>query len=207
MKRGDALVLIGRRFGVSVAQIKQANGLTSDLIRAGQTLRIPPAPRATATPEPKSAPTAAKGKSPGSPTEAELKHVRLQVFLDREQFSSGPITGKPNPAFGKVLYLYQSTHDDAKDDAALEEKARTAVGDVFVRYKLRAEDFRFISPPKAETAGPVPVPTPGASVFAIAAFQIFRHHQAGAKLRGADREFDVGLSEPVGFRRRALSLQ
>ncbi len=163
VKRGDALVLIGRRFGVSVAQIKQANGLTSDLIRAGQTLRIPPAPRATATPEPKSARTAAKSKAPRSPTEAELKHVRLQVFLDREQFSSGPITGKPNPAFGKVLYLYQSIHDDAKDDAALEEKARTAVGDVFVPYKLRAEDFRFISPPKAETAGPVPAPTPGAA--------------------------------------------
>jgi len=163
VKRGDALFLIGRRFGVSVDQIKQANGLTSDLIRAGQTLKIPPAPRATATPEPKSAPAPAKSKAPGLPTEAELKHVRLQVFLDREQFSSGPITGKPNPAFGKVLFLYQSTHDDAKDDTTLEEKARTAVGDVFVRYKLRVEDFQFISPPKAETAVPARATTSGAA--------------------------------------------
>ncbi len=152
VKRGDALVLIARRFGVSVDQIKQANGLTSDLIRAGQTLRIPPPPRPTGTPLPKSSPVRAKSKSPTAPTEAELTHVLLRVFLDREQFSSGPITGKPSPAFGKVLYLYQSTHDDAKDDAALEAKARAAVGEVFVRYKLRLEDFRFIAPPRAETA-------------------------------------------------------
>jgi LysM repeat protein/lipoprotein-anchoring transpeptidase ErfK/SrfK len=155
VKRGDALFLIGRRFGVSVDQIKQANGLTGDLIRAGQMLKIPPAPRATATPEPKSASRpSGKGKSPGVPTEAELNHVRLQVFLDREQFSSGPITGKPSGSFGKVLYLYQSIHEDAKDDTALQEKAKAAVAEVFVRYRLKAEDFRFILPPKAETAAP-----------------------------------------------------
>lgn len=155
VKRGDALVLIARRFNVSVEQIKQANALSSDLIRAGQTLKIPPAPRATATPEsknPSPAPTRKSSKPSGLQTEAELNHVRLRVFLDREQFSSGPITGKPDSAFGKVLFLYQSTHDDAKDDAALEKKAQAAVGEIFVRYKLRPEDFRFISPPKAETA-------------------------------------------------------
>jgi LysM repeat protein/lipoprotein-anchoring transpeptidase ErfK/SrfK len=154
VQRGDALFLIGKRFGVSVDQIKQANGLSSDLIRAGQTLKIPPAPRAEATPESRNAPPSSKGKpakSPGLQTEAELNHVRRQVFLDREQFSSGPITGKPGPMFGKVLFLYQSTHDDAKDDAALDAKAQAALGEVFVRYKLKAEDFRFILPPKAET--------------------------------------------------------
>ena len=56
-------------------------------------------------------------------TEVELNHVRLQIFLDREQFSSGPITGKPTATFGKVKFLYQSNHADAKDDAALAEKA------------------------------------------------------------------------------------
>ena len=76
----------------------------------------------------------------------------FRSFLDREQFSSGPITGKPTATFGKVKFLYQSNHADAKDDAALEEKAKAAVSEVFAHYELKREDFRFIAPPRAETA-------------------------------------------------------
>ncbi len=129
MQRGDALFLIGKKFGVTVDQIKQANGLSSDLIRAGQTLKIPPpAPRAQTSPARAdiSTPKSKAGKPARQETEAELNHVRLQVFLDREQFSSGPITGKPTTTFGKVKFLYQSSHADAKDDAALGEKAKAA---------------------------------------------------------------------------------
>jgi LysM repeat protein/lipoprotein-anchoring transpeptidase ErfK/SrfK len=155
VQRGDALFLIGKRFGVTVDQIKQANGLSSDLIRAGETLKIPPPSPAAQRPPasadvspPKSRPT----KTPRQESEAELNHVRLQVFLDREQFSSGPITGKPTAAFGKVKFLYQSHHPDAKDDAALVEKAKATVSEVFAEYELKREDFRFIAPPRAETA-------------------------------------------------------
>jgi LysM repeat protein len=144
VKRGDALFLIGRRFGVSVDQIKQANGLASDLIRAGQTLRIPPAPRATAT----HAPSAAKAKPASSLSDAELDQVRLQVFLDREQFSPGPISGRPGPAFGKVSFLYQSSHDDAKDDAALQEKAKAAVGRFLVAINSSVRIFDSSHRPK-----------------------------------------------------------
>ena len=155
VKRGDALILIGKRFGVTVAQIKELNGLKDDRILIGKTLRIP----AVAEPSPTAPPSQsgskdeakkASGGRPGSATGAELENVRLQVFLDREQFSAGPIVGKPGPAFRKVLFNYQSTHEDAKDDAALGAKAQAAVVDVFTRYKLKAEDFRFIAPPKAE---------------------------------------------------------
>jgi LysM repeat protein/lipoprotein-anchoring transpeptidase ErfK/SrfK len=155
VQRGDALFLIGKKFGVTVDQIKQANGLSSDLIRAGDTLKIPPpAPRAQASPARADA-TAPKSK-PSKParqeSEVELNHVRLQVFLDREQFSPGPITGKPTATFGKVKFLYQSTHPEAKDDLALAEKAKAAVSEVFAQYELKREDFRFIAPPRAETA-------------------------------------------------------
>lgn len=37
---GDTLYSIGRRYGVSVQSLKKANGLTSDLIRVGQSLRL-----------------------------------------------------------------------------------------------------------------------------------------------------------------------
>jgi LysM repeat protein/lipoprotein-anchoring transpeptidase ErfK/SrfK len=156
VQRGDALFLIGKRFGVTVDQIKQANGLGSDLIRAGQTLKIPPpAPRPQRPPAGADivAPKSKADKPARQETEAELNHVRLQVFLDREQFSSGPITGKPTATFDKVKFLYQSNRADAKDDAALEEKAKAAVGEVFAQYELKREDFRFIAPPRAETTG------------------------------------------------------
>jgi LysM repeat protein len=41
VKKGDTLSRISRSQGASVNQIMRANGLSSDLIRVGQTLRIP----------------------------------------------------------------------------------------------------------------------------------------------------------------------
>lgn len=41
VNKGDTLYGIGRKYGVSVPAIKSTNGLRSDLIRIGQTLRIP----------------------------------------------------------------------------------------------------------------------------------------------------------------------
>lgn len=73
VKPGDNLYRIGLAFGVGVRQLKLANCLTSDAIRAGQTLFVPnvptlvptvtqvpteePAPPATETPEPTIEPT------------------------------------------------------------------------------------------------------------------------------------------------------
>ncbi len=87
-----------------------------------------------------------------------MDKLRLQIFLDREQFSAGPIVGEPGPNFSRVLLLYKSTHEDAKDDASLGAKAQAAVPNVFAHYKLKAEDFRFIAPPRAETADAKPTP-------------------------------------------------
>lgn len=41
IQRGDTLSSIARRFNTTVSALKSANGLTSDLIQAGKTLRIP----------------------------------------------------------------------------------------------------------------------------------------------------------------------
>lgn len=41
IKSGDTLGAIARKNGTTVAKLKAANGLKSDLIRAGKTLRIP----------------------------------------------------------------------------------------------------------------------------------------------------------------------
>ncbi|HSJ57589.1 MAG TPA: LysM peptidoglycan-binding domain-containing protein [Anaerolineae bacterium] len=53
VKQGDNLYDISLRFGVTVAAIKQANGLTSNNLRVGQQLIIPlPTPTPTSTPTP-----------------------------------------------------------------------------------------------------------------------------------------------------------
>ncbi len=41
VQSGDTLYGISRKYGVSVSSLKSVNGLSSDLIRIGQTLRIP----------------------------------------------------------------------------------------------------------------------------------------------------------------------
>ncbi|MEZ5387340.1 MAG: LysM peptidoglycan-binding domain-containing protein [Prosthecobacter sp.] len=41
IKSGDTLGAIARKYGTSVSKLKAANGLKSDLIRAGKTLKIP----------------------------------------------------------------------------------------------------------------------------------------------------------------------
>ena len=162
VKRGDALILIGRRFGLTVAQLKTANQLKGDRIQAGQMLKIPSlveASKVTTPPPPKKkkAPESAESRI-STETGADLEKLRLQIFLDREQFSAGPIAGDPGPLFTRIVLLYQGSHEDTKDDASLAGKARSALGNVFTHYKLKAEDFRFIAPPKADLAEPKPTP-------------------------------------------------
>jgi LysM repeat protein len=56
--KGDSLAKIARIHGVSVGELKSANGLQSDLIRIGQVLSIPAASAASTT-APRAVPTAA----------------------------------------------------------------------------------------------------------------------------------------------------
>ena len=158
--RGDALILIGKKFGMTVPQIKAFNGLKDDKIRVGQMLKIPTLAELSAMTPPVSKHKPAETRDPRlSPeTGIELDKLRLQIFLDREQFSAGPIVGEPGPSFTRILLLYQSTHEDAKDDASLGAKAQAVVANIFTHYKLKAEDFRFIAPPRAATVEARPTP-------------------------------------------------
>lgn len=166
VKRGDAIILIARKFGITAEQLKLYNGLTSDLIHVGDQLKIPTrmeAERLAPTPV-KPEPKSKKSSDSSVITREEMDAVVLQAFLDREQFSPGPINGKATPVFGRILYLYQTAHPGAEDVVALTAKAREVVGDGFATYVLKPEDFRFIAPPAASRAEAVaPAPTPSAT--------------------------------------------
>ncbi len=163
MKRGDALVLIGKKFGMTVSQIQAFNGLKGDKIRIGQVLKIPTLAELSAMTPPaiKHEQAGTSDSRPKTDAGADLDRLRLQIFLDREQFSVGPIVAEPGPIFTRILLLYEGTRADAKDDASLQAKAQRAVPNVFIHYKLKAEDFRFIAPPRADTVDVKP-PLPSA---------------------------------------------
>lgn len=157
VKKGDALVLIGKKFNRSVAQLKAANGLTSDMIRIGQVLNIPTVAECIALGLPPELPaqkSPPKTKSGGNPPDAagriDQEIFLLQVFLDRENFSAGPVDGKSSLDFQKLVYLYQTQNAEAGETELLKAKALASVGEITTSYTLKHEDFRFIAPPKAE---------------------------------------------------------
>lgn len=170
--KGDALIKIATKFDMTVPQLKQFNGLKDDRIKIGQTLRIPTLEQvlAMAPPPPPPKPKKEEAKKEPEPEETaltfdqqlELETVRLQVFLDREQFSSGAIDGKPGAAFQKAIELYQRTNPQFATPALLKSKAEAAVLQPYAAYTLRAEDFRFIKPPKEAAAPAKPAAKKGA---------------------------------------------
>lgn len=164
VKRGDALAIIARKYGLLPIHIKTFNGLNSDLIRIGDQLKIPTREEARAIaplPEPPKKTAAQKKKSGAEPglTDELLRTAALQAFLDRRQFSAGPIDGLRGPTFEKVLHLFMLAYPDAADPVKLSSAMQSEVGDGFTRYVLKEADFRYIAPPKAER--PLAAPEPG----------------------------------------------
>ncbi len=154
VKRGDALVLIARKFGLTVTHLKVFNGLDSDMIRIGETLRIPTRDEARAIaplPTPKPKKVSRKKADPNAPgvTEDQLKTAAVQAFLDRQQFSAGPIDGLRGATFDKVMHLYLAAHPELADPVKLDEAVEAQVGNGFSRYVLTEADFQFIAPPRA----------------------------------------------------------
>ena len=172
--RGDALSKIARKFGMTVAQLKTANELKSDLIKIGQVLKIPTREelRAMAPPEPEPVPEAVEnpengtGDSTGGGTEEgaeppkprinevpvevrfsrQTRTVFVQAYLDRKGFSSGPIDGFPGGMLEAAEELYRSVNTEIMPSDSMVEIALDDMGDAYTYYTLKAEDFRFIAP-------------------------------------------------------------
>lgn len=178
VKRGDALAKISRKSGVSVEHLKIFNDLTGELIRIGQILKIPTLEEvlAMAPPPPPVAKVVTEAVETGeefhemkaapplpqinTPAEMEAEAALLQVFLDRENFPSGPIDGDKGAAFEQVLAIYQALHPDVTTPEELRQKAVEIAGQPYTSYRLKRSDFRFITMPKA--SAPVPEPPPKA---------------------------------------------
>lgn len=152
VKRGDALFTISRRFKVPLDILKSVNGLTSDTIRVGQTLRIP-SPEEVAVLRPAVPTPPPKGPVAPKNLVYDPAALRLQVYLDRALFPAGPIDGQPGPALEAARQRHAAAHPDFTDAALADFEPLTT-------YTLRAEDFRFIAPPRAQ-AVTEPAAAPG----------------------------------------------
>lgn len=128
VKTGDSLGEIARRHGVSVASIREANGIKRDLIYAGQTLRIPGAAEAVApvsgdtvalaeAPYPQlnhgapSTPPQAEASSVGGGTESTPYIVKAGDSLDliaRRHGTSVAALRQANALDGSAIYPGQS---------------------------------------------------------------------------------------------------
>lgn len=171
VKKGDALAKISKNAGITVYQLKTFNSLPNDTIRVGQVLKIPtaeellaitppppPPPVAKVVEEPKKGKKAPAKEPEAPPVDLEAEATLLQVFLDRENFSSGPIDGNRGAAFEQTVALYQGVHQELSTPEQLKEKATSVAGQPFVIYRLTRSDFRFIEAPKAAGKPPAPFP-------------------------------------------------
>jgi LysM repeat protein len=179
VRQGDALVKIAKKLKLTVAQLKEFNQLDTDMIRIGQELNIPTPEQVRllkSTPPPVSKKSADAVKAAPAATE-EL--VLVRIFLDREGFSTGPISDLSNPAADRIIHTYLSNRGDSLSVEGLGQLARETVKDPFTDYVLKPVDFRFIATPKAsavsaDSKAPAKVPGPVYEEMATSSFLAYR---------------------------------
>lgn len=175
VQKGDSLYVIGRRYGVTIDQIKSFNQMKRDVIVIGQTLKIPSLAdiQAMAPPPPPPPPvkpaTPAKSKAPvkaipvpedeGPKAKVLLKRplpsaassvariVLMQAYLDRQGFSAGPIDGTDGPLYDAALRSYENAYPNVlKSEMGQIPAVLTDMGGAYIDYQLKREDFRWIAP-------------------------------------------------------------
>ncbi|AFL52134.1 murein DD-endopeptidase MepM/ murein hydrolase activator NlpD [Sinorhizobium fredii] len=128
VKPGDSLNKIAKANGVSVAALKQANGLTAEGIRVGQKLKMPGA-AATATDAVVAASVPAKGETKvasldqGKPAEYKppvakesVSDVAIRSDVDQESPKSTGISKYRWPVRGAVVAGYGANVDGNRND-------------------------------------------------------------------------------------------
>ena len=168
VQKGDTLFVLAKKYGMTVWQLKTANGKEDDRLRIGDELRIPgleelrklqpppppPKPEVVKKPDKEEKPGKAK-KAPATPpppwpveARGRADFVLVQAFLEREMFSPGPIDGLSGAAFLRALDRYQAAHRELTSFELVRNKAQEAVNVPYVTYALTRDDMRFIAPPK-----------------------------------------------------------
>jgi lipoprotein-anchoring transpeptidase ErfK/SrfK/LysM repeat protein len=152
--KGDTLSSIARRYHAKIGDLKTANGLKDDLIRIGQTLKIPSAKpavvKAVAAEEVAKPALDSVDPAPKNLTlEERLEKLgvadrfRLQVYLDGVGFAPGKVDGLAGEFTVKAARRWLSTSSD-RDLENLLAAARQAVAEPLVPFEITQEAANFV---------------------------------------------------------------
>ena len=143
----ETLSKIARLYHTSVAELKAANALSSDLIRVNQKLTIPNAASA-----PKEAPEAVIADT----TEAKLRALpeadrwKLHLFLDRALFAPGKVDGLCGEFTVKAAERWVSAHPGETLESLI-AKASAEINQTHSAQKIPASAAKYIGTLPAET--------------------------------------------------------
>lgn len=127
--RGDCLWLIARRYGITVAAIKEANGLSSDLLHPGQVLVIPgDAGKGTPAGNPRITPTLSSPvpARAGDVVQGLLGYARSLLGTPYRWAGESPATGFDCSGFTKHVFGRFGVH--LPHSAAAQNSSGVAVG-------------------------------------------------------------------------------
>ncbi|HEY2800261.1 MAG TPA: L,D-transpeptidase family protein [Chthoniobacterales bacterium] len=106
-----------------------------------------PTPIPTLTPPPTPTPVPTPKLPPRElvalPVYDQETSVRLQIFLDNNEFGPGKIDGKMGEFFGKALVAYKKAHD-LPPTGAVDEQLLAQVPQPYTTYTIRPEDEQFV---------------------------------------------------------------
>ncbi len=106
-----------------------------------------PTPIFVATPPPKPTPVPTPKLPPRQlvalPVYDETTSVRLQIFLDNNEFGPGKIDGRIGEFFGKALVAYKKSHN-LPPGGAVDQELLAQVPEPYTTYTIRPEDEKFV---------------------------------------------------------------
>ncbi|MCB1208405.1 MAG: LysM peptidoglycan-binding domain-containing protein [Verrucomicrobiales bacterium] len=153
VKAKETLTAIARQHGVTVAALKAANELKSDLIRVGQVLKIPGAVAITPTKTdtPKHEAPAADPISTALAALSQEDRWRVHIFLDRALFAPGKLDGLMGEFTMKAATRWISSAPGRSIDS-LVQAARAEVSATTFVHKIPEVAARFVGtlPTKVE---------------------------------------------------------
>lgn len=148
--QGDTLNRIARQHRCSVAALKETNGLKNDLIRIGQTLKLPaPAPNSAPAPAPApaSTPLTLADQLQALSTEDRFK---AQLFLDDALFAPGKVDGLMGEFTTKAAERWIAAATGRDFDALMTE-AREKIPTTRTSFTIPVSAAKLIGPVPAKT--------------------------------------------------------
>jgi lipoprotein-anchoring transpeptidase ErfK/SrfK len=110
-----------------------------------------PLPLFTPTPTPEPTPSLPPRELVALPIYDETTSVRLQIFLDNNEFGPGKIDGKMGEFFGKALVAYKKAHG-LPPTGAVDAELLAQVPTPYTTYAIQPNDETFVGPVASEPA-------------------------------------------------------